>query len=414
MPQDFEPQVVLLTMDLEASEILLSRSDGKEARVPLAHRPGPARSALSKIHITPDHRGLLAVTTTGAEILFEGPRFDGSDQLAGRLVVYLDQNHWSAVANALHYPEKVTSTELAAAHRLTELVHDRQVVMPMSSAHHHETATRFDFDKRYRLGLTMLQLSRGWQVRDPLQVRRNELRSAFIDRYGLPNDRADDAVFSLAPNVLYSPYRGWSPPRPPSDVPSENAFQWEALTEACGHINAVLDADRSEDGPDTGWVAKSQHFSDWLDGEPKTREQKRKAIDAWLFADLSDEIAYESAACGATVHQLRGWCLRHFAADLRHAPATGLFREVLQDRHLNKGTRWRRNDLTDMIYLSCAAGYADIVVGERHLRSVLNQGLHRLGRPLRVHRHLADAVTDIEERLSNGRRGAPVVRQGGP
>ena len=41
------------------------------------------------------------------------------------------------------------------------------------------------------------------------------------------------------------------------------------------------------------------------------------------------------------------------------SPAVGLFREVLHSRHLNKGTTWRPNDLTDMIYLSCAAGYAD-------------------------------------------------------
>ena len=45
-------------------------------------------------------------------------------------------------------------------------------------------------------------------------------------------------------------------------------------------------------------------------------------------------------------------------------PSLGLFRETLQGMHLNRA-RWEDNHLTDLMHLTCAAGYADYVVGER-------------------------------------------------
>jgi hypothetical protein len=68
---------------------------------------------------------------------------------------------------------------------------------------------------------------------------------------------------------------------------------------------------------------------------------------------------------------------------------------MLHDRHLNRGTKWSPNDLTDMVYLSCAAGYADFVVCEQHMRSVLAQGLRRLVRPQHVFRGLQQALPAI-------------------
>ncbi|MFJ7267354.1 hypothetical protein ACIQV3_11990 [Streptomyces sp. NPDC099050] len=72
---------------------------------------------------------------------------------------------------------------------------------------------------------------------------------------------------------------------------------------------------------------------------------------------------------------------------------------MLHSRHLNKGTTWRPNDLTDMVYLSCAAGYADFVVCEKHMRDPLQHGLKRTGHSTRIDRRLADAVEVIEPAL---------------
>ncbi len=69
-------------------------------------------------------------------------------------------------------------------------------------------------------------------------------------------------------------------------------------------------------------------------------------------------------------------------------PSLGLFREVLEQKHLNPGTTWYNNDLSDLMYLTCAAGYADYVVSERSLVSQMEQSLKRLNRLVNVYRRL--------------------------
>lgn len=408
MSDDAQPVITLITMDRETSSIVFTRSDDKEARFPLAPSPFAETSALSRLHHTPSFEHLLATTRAGDDIAFELPKPDSREQLAGRLVVYLDQNQWSAVDNARRYPAKVADEDRNAARQLVEWVQQHKIVLPASSGHYYETTKRFDQEKRYGLGLTVLQLSRGWQMRDPVQVRRDELHDEFRRRFaGQPGSR-NAAVFTLMPDVLHGPWRSEGTYTPPADFPPDMAFQLQALTSATALIDVMLDAERIEPGPDTGWTLVNQQFSDWLDGEEdRTPQQKRKSIDALLLSDLQTEIAEEAYAAGATLEQFQHWLSDQSMQDLGQLPATGVFREMLHERHLNKKTAWKRNDLTDMVYLSCAAGYADVVVCERHMANVLTQGLKRLEHPTLVFRRLRDAVPVISERLGSSASSPP-------
>ncbi|GCB47925.1 hypothetical protein SNL152K_5247 [Streptomyces sp. NL15-2K] len=161
----------------------------------------------------------------------------------------------------------------------------------------------------------------------------------------------------------------------------------------------MLDTQRVEEGPDTGWMAASQRFSDWLDELDQDSQQKRRAIDIHIVKDLQQELAEEAAAADVPKELFRQWGFKGWVRAIGGAPAVGLFREMLQSRHLNKGTTWRHNDLTDIVYLSCAAGYADFVVCEKHMRDPLQHGLKRMGRSAQVYRRLTDAVAAIEELL---------------
>lgn len=396
-----QPTITLITMDRETSSIVFTRSDGKEARFPLGNSPFAATSALSRLHCTPSLDALLATTRKGDDIVFELPKPNSDEQLDERLVVYLDQNQWSAVDNARHSPAKVAEEDRDAARLLAEWVQQRRIILPASSGHYYETTKRFDQNRRYSLGLTVLQLSRGWQMRDPIQVRRDEIHDAFRRRLPGELEPRNGAVFTLMPDVLHGTWRGGKPYAPPADFPPDAAFQHQALTSATALIDVMLDAERIEPGPEAGWALANQQFSDWLDGEERTSQQKRKSIDALLLSDLRIEIAEEAHAAGATLEKFQEWFPGQFMEDIPQLPATGMFREMLQDRHLNKGTVWRHNDLTDMVYLSCAAGYADFVVCERHMGNVLRQGLKRLNRPTLIFRRLRDAVPAIRERLGD-------------
>lgn len=83
-------------------------------------------------------------------------------------------------------------------------------------------------------------------------------------------------------------------------------------------------------------------------------------------------------------------------------PSLGVYREAVHARHHNRGTTWRPNDLTDLVYLSCAAAYADVVVCEGHMSGILRQGLARLGRPAAVRKTLPEAVPSVEAALARG------------
>ena len=55
--------------------------------------------------------------------------------LAGRKIVYLDQNKWITLAQHLHTPHKNSTAENEAAATVIEWVRTRKVVLPLSAAH---------------------------------------------------------------------------------------------------------------------------------------------------------------------------------------------------------------------------------------------------------------------------------------
>jgi hypothetical protein len=105
------PFVVLVTVDLQNATITLFRSGGKSATVPIEMPSSPEISRIKRLQWAPCLDGLIAETTLGDEVAFEMPRIEETDQLAGRLVVYLDQNMWSMVANAHHDPSRVPNAD---------------------------------------------------------------------------------------------------------------------------------------------------------------------------------------------------------------------------------------------------------------------------------------------------------------
>ncbi|MFF0729733.1 hypothetical protein [Streptomyces sp. NPDC004134] len=395
MSQDSELFVVMVTLDREASAMILTRSDGKEARQPMPKSTFAETSVLSRLHYSPQRGGLLAVTCAGDELIFEMPTRDAVAPLADRPVVYLDQNMWRPVSESLQ--GKVAGSDRRDAERLAKWVQERRIILPASAGHYYETTKWSLVQKRYRLGLTILQLSRGWQMRDPLQVRRDEIRGMFLRRLDVTEDASPSPVFTLAPNVIHSSERASASPVDTSGFAPEMAFRLQAFTSASALIDTMLDTEQVEPGPDAGWAANNQRFSDWLDEQPLDSQQKRKSIDALLASDLQREIAEEAHGAGFPLSEFEQWLKKRPMNDIGSLPAVGLYREMLHHRHLNKGTNWDPNDRTDMIYLSCAAGYADFVVCEKHMREPLERGVKQLGRPTKVFRRLGEAVAAIAE-----------------
>lgn len=97
-----------------------------------------------------------------------------------------------------------------------EWVEQRRIVLPASAGHYYETGKRFSTDKRYDFGLAVLRYRRGWQMLDPLQIRRNALHDAFCHRLDRPSNVRSAPVFTLDPDALFSHPVDWL--RAPADV----------------------------------------------------------------------------------------------------------------------------------------------------------------------------------------------------
>jgi len=174
------------------------------------------------------------------------------------------------------------------------------------------------------------------------------------------------------------------------------------LVSATVSIDLLLDAERIPPGEGAGWHVANQRFSDWLDGEQRDAQQKRNCVDAFLLSDLQRDVAEEAWAAGSTPDEMSEWVLSGFGRGLSTLRSAAVYREAMHQRHLSHGTMWHPNDLTDLVYLSCAAAYADVIVAEGHMRGILRQALGRLGRPAPVFKKLRDAVPAVESLLGFG------------
>ena len=388
------PSITSIVMDRATSTATILSSDRKET-FPMLPSPFEPSSAIVRLTYIPSDNRLHLKTDRGDTIIAELPTLHNPAPRGGRPVVYLDQKDWSLLANVIYDPGKVGShVEGEAAERLIALARETKVILPMSQAHMGETSQWTNAERRYRLALTVAQLSRGWQMRHPLDIRRYELRQSIASRMQLdPLPPLDVITLEGCAAQLKSFSRRHD--RSHARLPARTAHAIDALTCISSYFGAMLDAEAVLKNPVPGWASENQSFTDWLAGEAKTPAQKRKSTGARFFADLQLELVQAARESGITASEINTW-LDTIFDDIRAMRSLGLFSEVYQDKHLNQRAPWHSNDLTDLMYLTCAAGYADYVVGERSLVSYVNQATRRLGKPTNIYPRVSDLLVGLK------------------
>lgn len=174
------------------------------------------------------------------------------------------------------------------------------------------------------------------------------------------------------------------------------------VTAASVLIDVMLDSERIEPGEIERWVYVQQGLSNWIDECAALQSgQKRKIVDEFLFRDIGPDFTRAASVAGITPDAFTEWLSKYMSRDINAMPSLGIYRAILQDRHINVGTVWRSNDLTDMTYLTCATGYAHTVIAERHMTAVARQALRRLGRPQNIYPSIREGVAAIEGLLGS-------------
>lgn len=397
--QSASPLLGVLFMRLSRDgSINLLRTDGREVHGRLGGDAFAPTSRVATSTYFPAMSCLHVLTTRGHAIIVELPTPNDPAPLGGRPVIYLDQNHWSTLAHAIHQPHRVPhAEERSAAVQLVELVAARAVILPMSGGHLSETCQQADFEDRYQRALTLAQLSAGWQLRDPLELRRFELRQALSTRYR-ELCLVPPAAITLEPNAICAS-RDIAPLETGRDFPPESHWILHTLRYAGGILDAMLDEEHVPMEPVPGWAPQFERFAKFLAENPTGREMKRRRTHAKFIADLGRELPEEAHRARITPEQMSDWVLRHSEIDLPNLLALGLYREVLHEKLCDPGLRWESNDLTDMMYLTAATGYCDYVVAERSHAAHLDSGLRRLGRTHNMYRSLREMMEKLQSTL---------------
>jgi hypothetical protein len=365
----FESSVRRFTIDNDTRAFEVELVDGTVHRQNDAF---PAEDASLRIpadfrRVTFDTRThtLELVAPSGDSIVLEV--YANDDQALrrdGRPVIYLDQNHWIQLGRSMHAPQRVPSPELGPARELIRLAEQRRVILPVSSGHMIET-TQTDSTWRERLAPLMVKLSRGWLMRDPLRVRRAELRWMF-SRHAA-GEVPVGAVITLNPGELSS--EDLEPLAPADDLPPAMQYLANTMSAVTAIFGALLDdellnsqlaAERSSQ-----WATAHYEFAQHLKSSGLAREHYRQATLAMFLSDLTLDIAHAAATRGTTLAGLQTWVTELADDELALLPYVGRSREVIHLRLCNARDAWKANDLIDMLFLPCAAAYCDFVVGEK-------------------------------------------------
>jgi hypothetical protein len=303
------------------------------------------------------------------------------------VMVYLDQNHWITMARARVSRHKVKSAdELAAADALGQAASAGSVRLPLSTAHLVETGRRGVRQNRVELAETMLAAYSGWHMRSPLDVRFAELLWGLSGQHGAPLNRHD--VFGQRPGApftaeSYTPYVCDDPSLNPDQQRMIEQLAWASTWRELMLSDTPTEQERdSSDAMVSGWLATNRDIAEYMANNPASRD-KRLVAAMLMYSDLIKDIARASMLLGmapsemseriggqhsATPDQLDPDI---YIAFFTAMPFVGRMMEIIHQRIRNPDEKWVRGDLNDIMYLSCAAGYADIVVAE-------NATVHRL------------------------------------
>lgn len=321
------------------------------------------------------------------EVELEDGAPDATTLLAGRSVVYLDQNLWSTMADWRYRRRSVAEDEARACSRMASLVERGELILPASAANLVETGPLFG-QRRVHHAATLLEFSRGWQMRNPLHVRVEELTRAVA---GIHPRAAD--VFTPNADVTFDelgdPVDHES--TPPTGFTQE-IQRTVALYDTMLDPVAIPDEGGQAAAKALGWAHAFQRLARQLQADRANPSVTRSVIREALVLDLTADIGH---ACVNTRSDPKGVldCLLDDDVFGDSMPFLGRLRHLLFARVRNAGQRWRKNDLMDCHSLACAAGYADHVAGEKSAIGYLRQNPTHRAAPPTLSSSLAECIT---------------------
>lgn len=152
----------------------------------------------------------------------------------------------------------------------------------------------------------------------------------------------------------------------------------QAATAVLGSYEAIIDdqaipdeGGRAQQAAE-GWASKFAQLAERMCQADEPASMVRRVAYANVQADMMDDIMRASVMTRISPQEAVN---RLNANDdpIGRMPFLGQLRQLMYMRMRNAGQRWEANDLVDIMFLCCAVGYADLVVGERRTVGYLRQ-----------------------------------------
>lgn len=274
-------------MDFQQQLATIELSDGQRQTFPMPAAFAAAGVPFVRSAFDFTSNTLSFTVPSGDQLIVEVGTAGAADgPPAGRPVVYLDQLHWVSLAQQRHAPKKLNEATASAATTLIELAEAQRILLPLSAGHLTEMA---HLEGRWRedLGLTIMALSRGWQMRNPVAVRQAEFVLAMR---GEPPRALD--VLTLQPEVLFAASQ---PSGPASDLPPPFDDLLPRITWASAVYAAVLDGEAVDmrEGHEAAdrWAADFPRLAKYMREHKTSADHARINTRARLIADLGNETA---------------------------------------------------------------------------------------------------------------------------
>jgi hypothetical protein len=140
-----------------------------------------------------------------------------------------------------------------------------------------------------------------------------------------------------------------------------------------------------------------QNLARYMRAARMPKEHARLNAHACVLADIANDISEAATAAGLTATELESWLREGAEQSITQMPYLGRLRELIYWRLRNPEDPWEANDLNDMHFLACAAGYADIVVGEKKTSDYLQ----RAARAAPTGAHVCSSLTQAYNRVKH-------------
>lgn len=267
------------------------------------------------------------------------------------LDIYLDLNHFIALARILHGKEKERAI-LEPGRAIIAAVREGRVRLPLSRLHVLESAKDGNEQRRHRLIDAFAELSGGWVVKPAESLTEEELLNWANGEIARASTAVCRGLLAAFGNLGVTPAEVYI-----EDALGDHPDAWKFVLKQDGWLTAPVPTIANR------YSSRIEEVrGNWL----QLPSEKRKLVYAeGLLQDTIESLAPMSESVSQAVRKFGDVPPRDLPERLRQIPTLDVLLTLGEARARDKAKTTDPNDLWDMGFLTFAIPYFDIVVTEK-------------------------------------------------